>query len=388
MGMKAEKMRRVLRVFVSLLLFYPAVLPAAEFPVPEYKAVLPGITYGRVVLKDPAMVYHVVRVNVDDKDLKFQAVKAALVPEQETLGKMAKRVLAEGEGLLALMNSDYYTFANNNRIPWGLHVHQGEMIFSPTRKSAFLVDGQGNPSITRPEMRAVVSLPDGSAAAKVLAVNRDLARDAEGCGLYSQVYGKEAPEVKDGISLVVKGGPLLVGKETIGKVAQVVATGRAAIPEDGFVVTFPGAGKAETSYFKVDKPIKVKLDLTPPAVEAVGGGPRLVRSGRVNVEWGREDLSAGKIAYLGRGRHPRAAIGCRLEPEEVIMVVVEGRLQESRGMVMQELADLMLSLGCWDAMAFDGGRSVGLFLNGKEVVEGTRTLSNAIGVFSGGGKKK
>ena len=61
------------------------------------QTVLPGITYGRAVMEDPARVYHVVRVNIGEKELKLRAIKAALWPEQETIGKMAKRVLIEGE---------------------------------------------------------------------------------------------------------------------------------------------------------------------------------------------------------------------------------------------------------------------------------------------------
>ena len=48
--------------------------------------------------------------------------------------------------------------------------------------------------------------------------------------------------------------------------------------------------------------------------------------------------------------------------------MVEGRHSESRGMTFGELAGFMAELGCYQAMAFDGGGSAGMYVAGKGIV--------------------
>jgi hypothetical protein len=93
---------------------------------------------------------------------------------------------------------------------------------------------------------------------------------------------------------------------------------------------------------------------TSPAIEdietAIGGGPWLVRAGKVQ-------------SFKNILRNPRSAVG--FNDRYVFFVVVDGRRPGiSLGMSFKELADEMLSLGCSDAMNLDGGGSATMWVNG------------------------
>jgi uncharacterized protein YigE (DUF2233 family) len=63
-------------------------------------------------------------------------------------------------------------------------------------------------------------------------------------------------------------------------------------------------------------------------------------------------------------RHPRSAIGL-LENGSLLLVVVDGRSQDSAGMTLIELAEFMLEQGCHAALNLDGGGSSTLVLGDK-----------------------
>ena len=65
-------------------------------------------------------------------------------------------------------------------------------------------------------------------------------------------------------------------------------------------------------------------------------------------------------------RHPRIIFGY-CEPGHYIAVAVDGRTKTSIGMTEQEMAELMLSLGCTDAINLDGGNSAVMLFMGKTI---------------------
>jgi len=360
----------------------PALLCAAE---PPYRQTSRGIEYAYVKQKNPPLVYHAVRVDLSVKTLKTRTIRART---DETLARLANRVLLEGGPLRVAINGDYFDIKTPNKIPWGIHVKQGEMLFSPTKKSAFVLDFFGRPFITQPVMKLGFSTGTSASWKKVLAVNRKIERDERGWYLYTPTWGRSAPRLRDGVAVVARCGPLRTGQMIRGEILELPEGGAPDIPPDGAVLIGAGQSTAAIRRLKPGMGLTLKLELTPPADTAIGGGPRLVRDLRVSVEFQREAFSPGHAAYLQRGRHPRAAMGYNHSRDKLILLVTEGRTKESQGTTMQELAKLLMALGARDAMAFDGGASVGLYVDGRIVVDGTeggkreaRILSNALAVF-------
>ena len=63
-------------------------------------------------------------------------------------------------------------------------------------------------------------------------------------------------------------------------------------------------------------------------------------------------------------KHPRSSIGVIIK-HKVVLVTLDGRTADSRGMTLLQLTDLMISLGCKDAVNLDGGGSTTMWINGK-----------------------
>lgn len=89
-------------------------------------------------------------------------------------------------------------------------------------------------------------------------------------------------------------------------------------------------------------------------------------------------------------RHPRTCLGI-VSKHKIILVTVDGRHEKSAGMNLHELSDLMVSLGCIEAINLDGGGSTTMWLSDRGVVnmpsdnkkfdhEGERAVSNIIAV--------
>jgi exopolysaccharide biosynthesis protein len=70
-----------------------------------------------------------------------------------------------------------------------------------------------------------------------------------------------------------------------------------------------------------------------------------------------------KIPFV-TNRHPRTAIGMKGN-KKIILVTLDGRTEQSRGMTLYELSDLMLSLRCNDAVNLDGGGSTTMWISGQ-----------------------
>jgi len=62
--------------------------------------------------------------------------------------------------------------------------------------------------------------------------------------------------------------------------------------------------------------------------------------------------------------HPRTSIG-KIGNHKIVLVTLDGRTDEARGMTLAEMSDLMLSLHCRDAINLDGGGSTTMWISGK-----------------------
>ncbi len=86
----------------------------------------------------------------------------------------------------------------------------------------------------------------------------------------------------------------------------------------------------------------------------IGGAPTLVKNGQVNVTYDQEIMWGSGVGY--DNRDPRTAVGYTAD-NRVIMIVADGRQVNSEGVGLPELAQIMINLGCVEAMNLDGGGS-------------------------------
>jgi len=86
----------------------------------------------------------------------------------------------------------------------------------------------------------------------------------------------------------------------------------------------------------------------------IGGAPTLVKNGQVHVTYDQEIMWGSGVGY--DDRDPRTAVGYTTD-NHVIMITADGRQTGSEGVGLPELAQIMIDLGCIEAMNLDGGGS-------------------------------
>ena len=115
--------------------------------------------------------------------------------------------------------------------------------------------------------------------------------------------------------------------------------------------------------------------------EALSAGPILFAEGAYHVTSDEEVFFNTTIPNV----HPRTAIGYSSEGE-LLLLVVDGRQSDSRGVNLDELAQIMKGIGAVEALNLDGGGSSSIYANGRllnKPVGGTeqREVMSAIAIF-------
>lgn len=149
-----------------------------------------------------------------------------------------------------------------------------------------------------------------------------------------------------------------------------------AIPADGGVLSF-GKGRFPLFFsLFVGDTFSLESRVTPvlssPVRIMTGGTPRIVRDGKVSVEWQEEGLRKKRFIT---GHYARSAFGVSRNGNHVIMVTVEGsnRRVRRRGIGLADLGKLLIERGAWDALNFDGGGSATMVVNNLTVAPASGT---------------
>lgn len=102
-------------------------------------------------------------------------------------------------------------------------------------------------------------------------------------------------------------------------------------------------------------------------VTVLACGPALVLDGKVDVNPQIEGFTEEKIMQ----RHARMGVGYT-KNRELLMVYVKD------GVTFPEFAKVMLELGCFEAMNLDGGASLAMYFDGKNIKAPSRKLTNIL----------
>ncbi len=182
---------------------------------------------------------------------------------------------------------------------------------------------------------------------------------------YTRDWGKYAPASPQyGVQLQIVGNKITAA-----------SANPLSIPEDGYVLVGP---KSQLGKLFGAECVNVEINTNPKwenVQHIISGGPYLVKDNQIFI-----DMTAQKLQSIG-GRNPRTAIGYTKE-NDLILAAVDGREGSSIGLTLGELANLMKSLGCTNAINLDGGGSTVMYVNGQIVNHpaqpGGIALSNAL----------
>ncbi|MDZ7795609.1 MAG: phosphodiester glycosidase family protein [Candidatus Marinimicrobia bacterium] len=222
--------------------------------------------------------------------------------------------------------------------------------------------------------------------------------------LYNHFYGDSTGTSSEGTEVRIRPlGEWFVNDTVYAVMEEKSNAGNMSINRETAILSAEGTAAAflEKNYRKGDT-VKILLELRPfedlsasgvsynylPVVHRIkylmGGYPTLVRKGE----------NAALEAYAHQGGtgsfatdlHPRTAVGFDRDTSTMYLVVVDGRQSHSAGIDLPDLADIMIELGAWSAMNFDGGRS-SVMIVGDEIQNSPsdgheRAVRNCCAVYS------
>ena len=310
----------------------------------------------------------------------------------EVVGAETTSSLAIRHGALAAVNGGYFRTTGTYRgEPAGMLKLGGKVLSEPSLPRSELAitnaDGAARIAVAQIEVKTEI-VADSREMRAVDGINRP--REENEMILYTPEFHRTTLTDPGGIEIAVERGRVTGVLE---------GEGSRPIPSEGCVVSAVGAaGRWAREHLRLGAPIEVRAEITshPPLPFApefiIGGGPLLVAAGRSTAA-AAADAEQFK-ADFSRARHPRTAVGVRREGS-LILVTVDGRQpKKSVGMTVEELAGLMLELGCVEAVNLDGGGSTTMVVKGKVAnnpsdATGERPVSDALLVFSrNGGRGK
>lgn len=316
----------------------PYVSPKDRTPLlrttPVQQPMGPGVTYtrwGQTDARGPIEA-HLLAVDLDTPGVRLDVVNPGRVAAVEDVLTMAR-----SNGVLAAVNGDFYDIGRTGA-PLGVSASPRSGLMNAREtgwNQGFYLTQKGRPQFGEVTFTGRIrQRPD----ARVTNVNSHFVLPG-GIGVYTPRWGRSPGyavtqgqqrdirmvEVRDG-RVVANRGKLRPGR-----------------PIQGMVLVGRGPGAKELR----------KLGRGPANVSWwLRGRPQLVITGSKLL------IDDGQVMVVDDAEmHPRTAVGIDRDTNEVLLLAVDGRSEDSRGYTMVELARMMQDLGADEALNLDGGGS-------------------------------
>jgi Phosphodiester glycosidase/FlgD Ig-like domain len=323
---------------------------------------VPGVTHSRerIFNSGRTVVLHIVRTPPPSDLYRLLPVRARVAEvRRETVPAMQRRI--SSSATTVGVNGDFFNIETGH--PTGIFMREGVLSAGPSgRRSAMAVGLDG---------RLLVDLFGFDATwqavgdrARTLRVFNQPVADLSRVGLFTRTWGAATPRARGAVELVLGGFQRArLDADLAGTVAAVERGGRTPIPAGGAVLQARGDKRALLrSRGTVGTEITVHMNvpqLQAGTPQALGGGPTLVRNGRV-VRQSGQGFSSGHTHV----RHPRTAVG-QLANGRLLFVVADGRSSQSFGLTTRALATIMANRGAVTAISLDGGGSSTIAFEGR-----------------------
>jgi hypothetical protein len=367
-------------VLARVLLAALAALVLAPAAAAQRAVLMPGVTYDREVQFTPhgPVVLHVLRA---PRPNGLYALKPTLSNEailgRERVTQMQRRLATTTT--VAGVNGDLFSWAEGR--PSGMLMLNNVLAAAPSPdRSSTGISADGSIVVNRVRMAGTWR---GTSQRRPLALNRD--PSPGGVALYTPLYGGATPARAETVELTLQPFPAAQpNRDLPGVVVSAKQGGGTPIPPGGAVLVGRGASAGRlAAEAPMGATVIVRLTLTPDwsqLVDAVGGGPVLVREGRP-VFRANELFTIQQLVP----RQPRSAVG-QTADGRIILATVDGRRPGySVGMTNFEMALAMTRLGAVSASALDGGGSAtmafeGQLLNRPSDPGGERAVAESLNV--------
>ena len=309
-----------------------------------------GILHSEVINSKDTLVINILEINLDSCGCSLNTVKA----NKKIVGLQQTSIMASGDTVPAAINADFFEADGsiiNNMISDGFIIKalsEAPYDKGGTTYSQIAFDECRKPYIERFSFDG--TLIAGNNEYRIYGINTPVKKDA--LVLFNYYYDTRSLP-KDKIHLL----KFIPGSDSY----SVSNYNYNTLSPDDFLL-FNGK--------EIPLPDRVTLSLkfNPPAGNLFmlsGGWPALIKNGiKILPE---SEVLERVFPRFSNTRHPRTGIGFSQDSTKIYFFVVDGRQASSRGMSLNEFADLMLSYNVYNALNLDGGGSSTMVINGEVV---------------------
>lgn len=362
------------------------------------KPVVPGLVYRMEVESNPARIVHILRYTPTAgtarllPQLAGGVVYSAPTGENaegrdvgdtpstgpDTMGRASVSRIVRETSALAGVNADFFPFTGD---PLGLMVRDGALVSAPHPTRSAFVWGPAEAAIGRSAFYGYVTR-DGEKLFGLDGLNEECPLNR--IVLNTSAAGRALGKSPNAMALVkLEGDRLTPSAETSVEVVAVLpGQDSLAVPPGQAVLVGQGERAVLIKGLKPGEKLGLRMETSGFAWdrydEAIGGGPRLLTKGEVDVPYAEEGF--GKA--FSEGRNPRTAVGITASGDW-ILAVADGRSPVSVGATLPEMAVIMRRQGCTEALNLDGGGSSAMNLLGLTISRpsdkgGERPVANAL----------
>ena len=311
----------------------------------------------------------IVTVNLNNPKV---SVRTALV--DNTLGTTASfsNIVAQS-GAKVVINGNFFNAYNTFKNPIGYVVCNGQFLNGVSGLSSFGFTYDNKVVVGRPAFFYRVAVSGSATKNWPCYELNSTQQTSSNSVVYTPAYGTT-------LKITCNGTAVVINNDSVTKISPCFSGETLSIPSNGYIMWL-GSDYTSTNYYHAPQLGDI-VELTPylykadaegftldNVVSVVSGAPRLVKYGAIETY-----LDAGFTeARFTTMSTARTAIGTLSNGKLVLVSVSAATIQQMR--------ELMLSLGCVDAINLDGGASTALYCNGTYIRSPGRELTTTVQVF-------
>lgn len=302
--------------------------------------------------------------------------------------------LVARSGAVLGVNANFFEM-NSTMNPRGMHIHSGRLVKSHnTRWNACVgFTAENKPYFGYWHWRGGIRALDGGASVRGAAYyptaglnittagsddivlyqapwrrSLGLARREQGDEDVVELVVEDQVELEAPGALALQAGAPGTARIVRGRVSDVRRNAPGVCPAPGQLIV-SGCGKGAEALGAIRPGDQVELFYT---IEGEPFGPE-------QPDWRTlKSVVAGNLVILKEGRycdprvltlehlHPRTVVATNKQGNELYLLVIDGRSEESVGVKYKQVADYLLSIGAWHALNLDGGGSSTLVVRDVE----------------------
>lgn len=339
-------MKKILSLILIMLMVAST---AGAAPIYEYKneeTIYNGITHTtyRRLYSSKNVKFDVIKADLNKSYLQLELLKSL---EGADILDNVKNLANTNKNTVVASNADFFSIHKGNKgFSLGLEIKDKNILQTPinTQEMAGAFLEENTLTLSYFEFSKTLIAPNGDAI-NIRHTNKHTAYYGDLLMYTSDFNGGLSPAPGgEVVEMVVENNKVVEFRRNMPPVE---------IPENGFVlVVSEGSTMFLANNFNIDDELKIEITASPSIRNtdtAFGGGTLLVKEGKVTP-----------ITHNVSGNNPRTAIGTDKTGKIIYIVTVDGRQTLSKGVTLEELADIMIEIGCYNALNLDGGGSTNL----------------------------